>query len=129
MFILSRHVKQSRFNYSIPPVIIPRYTLDTERCPYVCLEDYIERTKSLRHDYVLLISTIKPHRGIGSQTLARWIKLYCNWLVWILICLNPIPLGMQLQLQLTKLLSLSMKFFKGQVGAMLTLSNDSITSM
>ena len=73
-FILSRHVKQSRLNYSIPPVIIPRYTLDTDVCPYVCLEDYIERTKSLRHDDVLLISTIKPHRAIGSQTLARWIK-------------------------------------------------------
>ncbi|XP_029181542.2 uncharacterized protein LOC114949304 [Acropora millepora] len=74
VFILSRHVKQSRPNYSIPPVIIPRYTLDTDICPYVCLEDYIERTKSLRHDDVLLISTIKPHRAISSQTLARWIK-------------------------------------------------------
>ncbi|XP_074636846.1 uncharacterized protein LOC141894991 [Acropora palmata] len=74
VFILSRHVKQSRPNYSIPPLIIPRYTLDTDICPYVCLEDYIERTKSLRHDDVLLISTIKPHRAIGSQTLARWIK-------------------------------------------------------
>ena len=42
VFILSRHVKQSRPNYSDPPVIIPRYTLDTDICPYVCLEDYIE---------------------------------------------------------------------------------------
>ena len=74
VFILSRHVKQSRPNYSIHPVIIPRYTLDTDICPYVCLEDYIERTKSLRHDDVLLISTVKPHRAIGSQTLAHWIK-------------------------------------------------------
>ena len=55
-FILRRHVKQSRLNYSIPPVIIPRYTLDTDVCPYVCLEDYIERTKSLRHDDVLLLT-------------------------------------------------------------------------
>ncbi|XP_044178829.1 uncharacterized protein LOC114963188 [Acropora millepora] len=37
-------------------------------------KDYIERTKSLRHDDVLLISTIKPHGAIGSHTLARWIK-------------------------------------------------------
>ena len=74
VFILSRHVKKSRPNYSIPPVIIPRYTLDTDICSYVCLEDYIERTKSLRHDDVLLISSIKPHRAIGSQTIARWIK-------------------------------------------------------
>ena len=110
--------------------MIPRYTLDTDICPYVCLEDYIERTKFLCQDNVLLISTIKPHRAIGSQTLACWIKTVLQyWLVWILIYLNPIPLGMQLQLQVTKLLSLSMKFFKGQVGAMLTLSHNSITSM
>ena len=74
VFILSKHVKKSRSNYSIPAVIIPRYTLDTDICSYVCLEDYIERTKSLRHDDVLLISTIKPHGAIGSHTLARWIK-------------------------------------------------------
>ena len=66
--------KKSRPNYSIPPVIITRYNLDTDICPYVCLEDYIERTKYLRHDDVLLISTIKPHRGIGSQILAPWVK-------------------------------------------------------
>ena len=74
VFILSRYVKQSRPNYSISPVIIPRYTLDTDICPYVCLEDYIERTNYLRHDDVLLISTIKLHRASRSQTLARWIK-------------------------------------------------------
>ena len=56
---------------SVPPLIIPRYTLDTDICPYVCLEDYIER---IRHDDMLLISTIKPDRAIGSQTLGRWIK-------------------------------------------------------
>ena len=70
VFILSRHVKQSRPNYLIPRVIIPRYILDTDICPYVCLEDYIERIKSSRRDDVLLISTIKPHRAIGCQTLA-----------------------------------------------------------
>ena len=45
VFILSRHVKQSRPNYLIPRVIILRYILDTDICPYVCLEDYIERIK------------------------------------------------------------------------------------
>ena len=68
VFILSRP------NYSVPPVIIPRYILDTDICPYVCLEDYIERAKSSRRDDVLPISTIKLHRAISFQTLARWIK-------------------------------------------------------
>ena len=67
VFILSRHVKQSRPNYSVPPVIIPRYALDTKVCPYVCLEDYIERTKSLRHDDVLLVSTI----NLTGQSVPR----------------------------------------------------------
>ncbi|KAK2549338.1 hypothetical protein P5673_030162, partial [Acropora cervicornis] len=30
----SKHVKQSRPNYSIPRVTIHRYTLDTDICPY-----------------------------------------------------------------------------------------------
>ena len=106
-------------------MIIPRYTLDTDICPYVCLEDYIDRTKSLRHDDMLLIST---NRAIGSQTLAHWIKtvLQLAGVDIDKLYLNPIPLSMQLQLQVAKLLSLSMKFFKRQVGAMLTLSNDSV---
>lgn len=74
VFILSKHVKQSRPNYPVPPVIIPRYTVDPDVCPYLCLEHYIEQTKSLRQDDTLLISFIKPHGAIGSQTLARWIK-------------------------------------------------------
>ena len=30
IFILSKHVKQSRPNYPVPPVIIPRYTPDED---------------------------------------------------------------------------------------------------
>ena len=74
VFVLSKHVKQSRPNYPVPPVIIPRYTVDVDVCPYVCLQDYIEQTKSLRHDDALFISTIKPHQAVGPQTLARWIR-------------------------------------------------------
>ncbi|KAK2547271.1 hypothetical protein P5673_032859 [Acropora cervicornis] len=33
IFILSKHVKQSRPNYPVPPVIIPRYTPDEDICP------------------------------------------------------------------------------------------------
>ena len=79
VFTLSKHVKQSRPNYSVPPVIIPRYTVDPEIGPYVCLEEYIDRTRSLRHDEVLLISMIKPHRAVTAPTLARWIKTVVQW--------------------------------------------------
>lgn len=74
VFIISGNVKQSRPNYPVPPVIIPRYTLDTDICPCDCLKEYITRTISLRQDNKLFISFIKPHKAIGSQTLSRWMK-------------------------------------------------------
>ena len=79
IFILSKHVKQSRPNYPVPPVIIPRYTPDEDICPLLCLEEYIERTKELRLDNVLFISTIKPHKPVGAQTMSRWIKTILEW--------------------------------------------------
>ena len=71
LFILNKHVKQSRPNYSVPPVIIPKYTVDVDICPYACLEEYIDRTSNLRHDNWLFIFTIKPHKAFGPQTLAK----------------------------------------------------------
>ena len=38
IFILSKHVKQCRPNYPVPPVIIPRYTPDEDSRPLLCLE-------------------------------------------------------------------------------------------
>ena len=55
IFILSKHVKQSRPNYLVPPVIIPRYTPDEDICPLLSSEEYIERTKELRQDNVFHI--------------------------------------------------------------------------
>ena len=74
LFILSKHVKQSRPNYPVPPVIIPRYKEDPDICPYLCLEEYLNKTSSLRQDTGLLISYIKPHQKMSDSTLARWIK-------------------------------------------------------
>ncbi|CAB4006638.1 Hypothetical predicted protein [Paramuricea clavata] len=75
VFVLDKHIKQSRPNYSVPPVIVPRYNLDSDVFPYLCLEAYLEKTKHLRQSVNLLVATIKPHRAIGSQILARWIKI------------------------------------------------------
>ena len=69
MFIVNGHVKQSRPNYLIPPILIPIYTIDPDVCPYVCLEDYLKRTKNLHQNGTLLIATIKAHRPVGTQTL------------------------------------------------------------
>ena len=72
-------MKQSRPNYPVPPVIIPRYTPDEDICPLLCLEEYIETTKELRQDNVLFISTVKPHNSVGAQTMSRWIKTILEW--------------------------------------------------
>ena len=64
-----KHMKQSRPNYLIPPILVPRYTVNSDVCPYVCLEEYLEKTKNLRQTKNLLIATIRPHRSVGTQTL------------------------------------------------------------
>ena len=79
VFVLCKHVKQSRPNYPVPPVVIPRYTADTDICPFLCLEHYIARTETLRHDSALFISTVKPHNAVGTQTMSRWIKTVLQW--------------------------------------------------
>ena len=48
VFVIDGHVKHSPPNYSVPPILIPGYTIDLDICPYVCLEDSLERTKNLR---------------------------------------------------------------------------------
>ena len=43
-------------------------------CVCHCLKDYLERTKDLRGDETqLLLSFVKPHDGIGSKAVSRWI--------------------------------------------------------
>ena len=80
--MLGKHVKQSSLNYPVPSVIIPRYILDIyldlDIYLYVCLDESIAHTRSLRDQNALLISFSKPHYAIGSQTLAKWIKTVLN---------------------------------------------------
>lgn len=40
----------------------------------MCLEDYINKTNSLRHNDYLFISYKRPHNKVSSQTLGHWIK-------------------------------------------------------
>ncbi len=53
---------------------MPKYDVDADVCPYACLEEYLLRTKPARTDDYLLVSFIKPHKAVGAQTVARWIK-------------------------------------------------------
>lgn len=39
------------------------------------MTEYLHRTKALRTDTNLLISTIKPHKAVSQSTFSRWNKL------------------------------------------------------
>ena len=45
-------------------------------CVIKCLRAYIEKTKVLRgNEEQLLISFVKPHKPVTTQTISRWLKL------------------------------------------------------
>lgn len=54
---------------------VVKYREDTRLCPVRCLKAYIRKTKELRKDInELLISTVKPYRAIGRNTVSNWVK-------------------------------------------------------
>lgn len=51
-----------------------RFNIDNAVCPVLCLKSYIGRTKDIRHSITqLFISFQKPHNGVTSQSISRWI--------------------------------------------------------
>lgn len=52
---------------------VSKFEKDSKICPLGCLKKYIEQTKDLRKTRQLFISFRKPHNGITSQTISRWI--------------------------------------------------------
>lgn len=66
-------IKQSRPGYTNPTLRFEEY-VDKDICIVSCLKEYINRTNQLRESKWLLISYAKPHRGVSSATISRWIK-------------------------------------------------------
>lgn len=68
-------LKTSRVNKAQPVLTIPFYVENTCICAASSLETYLDRTKDLRGDETqLFIALKKPHKGVSSQTLSKWIK-------------------------------------------------------
>ena len=62
-----------------PPIAIkiPRFEACDELCAYLTLREYLERTKPFRATpgpSKLLLSHIKPHRPISTDTCSRWLR-------------------------------------------------------
>ena len=57
--------------------MIPKVLRNKSSCPYSHLLHYIDRSTSLRKlpdSTQLIFSLNKPHKGVTSSSLARWIK-------------------------------------------------------
>ena len=57
----------------IPPLELKKYPYDPALCPVTLIDVYLERTSIIRNNEPrLFLSYRKPHKAVGSTTLARW---------------------------------------------------------
>ena len=69
------HLKQYRVGVSTPYVELFKYPEDTDLCVYSTLQEYLDRTSSLRENHkCLFISYVKPFKPVTNSTVSRWIK-------------------------------------------------------
>ncbi|XP_062601222.1 uncharacterized protein LOC134262915 [Saccostrea cucullata] len=66
-------LKTSKPGKHVNNVKFPMY-VEKELCIVRTLCDYLERTKFIRQDKKLFISTMKPHKGVSRDTISRWIR-------------------------------------------------------
>jgi len=68
-------IKTSRPKGKQPVLTLPFFTEKPELCIAKLLEEYINRTASIRGgEDRIFISFSKPHKCVSSQTISRWIK-------------------------------------------------------
>lgn len=68
-------IKTSKPGSKNPMLHLPFFNEIPEICPARTLEEYLNRTKSIRKRTIkLLISYRKPHEPISGQTISRWIR-------------------------------------------------------
>ena len=67
------HVKNARPNHPPRKILFTKYNENSAICVVKCLNHYLTRTKDLRKGNKLLISYVKPHQEVGSQTVSRWL--------------------------------------------------------
>lgn len=66
-------LKTTSVSKSNPILVLPPYH-DKELCPVYTLRKYVEVTEPIRiEEKKLLISFVKPHKSVGSQSISRWL--------------------------------------------------------
>ena len=77
VFTVVQRLKTSRPGDNSLRVMTPKVLRNKSICPYSHLLHYIDRSTSLTKlsdSTQLFISLNKPHKGVTSSSLARWIK-------------------------------------------------------
>jgi hypothetical protein len=70
-------IKTSRPGACQPLIRLPFIRENPNICPALALQTYIEKTQHLRQNSLgghLFLGICKPHKEVGTQTLARWVK-------------------------------------------------------
>ena len=68
-------LKQSKPGTHLPEIYIEKYVNGENLCVVKTLKEYIEKTKTLRKNDELLLTTQKPRNPTSKSTIAGWIKL------------------------------------------------------
>ena len=70
----AKHFKPGKKNNTLE---FRKFELEKKLCPYSALETYIKTTAALRDSQKtskLFISYVKPHKPVGKDTTARWVR-------------------------------------------------------
>ena len=73
-FTLAEHTKVSQPGHPPRRIYLPTYANNPKICVVRALVEYQTRTETRRQSSRLLISFVRPHRPISSQTMSRWLR-------------------------------------------------------
>ena len=62
-------------NYETMNVVLPAFIDDIRLCVVHTLSIYLSRSEHLRNSSQLSISTVRLHKAVTKDTIARWIKV------------------------------------------------------
>ena len=77
LFHLVKPMKTSKQGKKNKPIEFRKFTQEEKICPYNTLEEYLRRTENFRKQSEtskLFLSHVKPHKPVGKDTIARWVK-------------------------------------------------------
>ena len=75
IFQLHGEFKQARVGFETMNVVLPACNDDIRLCIVHTLSVYLSRSEPLRNSSQLFVSTVRPHKAVTKDTIARWIKV------------------------------------------------------